>query len=123
MCRSKCGVVKNGSDSSARIACFSVSSATQKTTTSVSRSPVSGSTASGRGPRKNRKLLAADLVDAATALDLLDARHRRGGLVDVSDPGSSCPGHAYTLMDSEMSTTIPSSMPSALRILSLSGTT
>jgi hypothetical protein len=55
-CPSKCGVLKNGVDASATRACFSISESTQSTTTSSYRSPVSGSTASGRGVRKKTKL-------------------------------------------------------------------
>ena len=51
-CPSKCGVVKNGVDSSRTSAVLSSSVATQNTITSVYRSPVAGSTASGRGLRK-----------------------------------------------------------------------
>src|SRR5579875_915016 len=50
---SKCGVVKNGDDSSWTSACLSDSDGTQNTITSGYRSPVSGSVASGRGVRKN----------------------------------------------------------------------
>ena len=53
---SKCGVLKNGVDSSSTSACLSSSDSTQKTITSSYRSPVSGSTASGRGVRKKMKL-------------------------------------------------------------------
>ncbi len=53
---SKCGVLKNGVDSSSTSACLSSSDSTQKTITSSYRSPVSGSTASGRGVRKKTKL-------------------------------------------------------------------
>jgi hypothetical protein len=51
-CPLKCGVVKNGDSSSWTIACLSASDSTQNTITSGYRSPVPGSTASGRGVRK-----------------------------------------------------------------------
>ncbi len=53
-CPSKWGVVKNGRSGSWSSAALSASSGTQMTMTSSSRSPVSASTASGRGLRKNR---------------------------------------------------------------------
>jgi len=52
-CPSKCGVVKNGESGSWTSACLSASDGTQNTMTSGYRSPLSGSTASGRGVRKN----------------------------------------------------------------------
>lgn len=51
---SKCAVVKNGDAESCTIARLSDSEGTQKTITSVYRSPVCGSAASGRGVRKNK---------------------------------------------------------------------
>ncbi len=52
---SKCGVVKNGDAWSWTSACLSASEVTQNMITSGYRSPVPGSTASGRGLRKNTK--------------------------------------------------------------------
>src|SRR5690606_33532839 len=54
---SKCGVAKSGSDSSESHSSLPASPSVRKTSTSSISSPVSGSTASFRGGRRNRNVL------------------------------------------------------------------
>ena len=79
--------MKNGLDGSCTSDSLSASDSTQSTITSSYRSPVTGSTASGRGVRKKTKDLPADLVDRQVLPIGPDAhmRHPQRGRVDIED--------------------------------------